>query len=247
MNITKRRPFYLLLLTFFIALSTGCSTTPVMSRDRLVELYPNIEEGSAREENKKIMCPFMRMIERSGILDGQKTGPEGLTVKTSAAIEGAKRFGCSPLDCTMLTRTSAFIQPGKGVNLARLYDIPIFSHECGFTYEYGGTEVSDEVRQDSINRLAKRADKYGDLTFQDIRAVQLEICKEQGVDLSFAGATESKLLFSYLGGLKNGVVKLSDVELFLNATMPKTKTRSKVGFFSTMKLRYRKNGDDSEY
>lgn len=229
----------MLVLSLFLVISTGCSTTPVMTRAELVEQYPSIEEGSTRDENLKIMCPFMRLMERSGFFDEQTKDSDSLTVKTSMVVKGAKTFGCSGFDCGVLSHASAFMQRSgeRGIDLESLHNIPMFSHECGFTYEYGASEVSETVRQNTIDRLSVLADEEGNLTFDDIKAVQMAICAEQDVSLSFSGATEAKLLFLYLGGTENGVVALSDVERFFSATVPETITSSKVNLFSTLKIR----------
>ena len=48
--------------------------------------------------------------------------------------------------------------------------------------------------------------------------------------MSLGGETEVKLIYTYLGGKERGYVTQSDVDRFLNATMPEYKTSEYIDF-----------------
>ena len=48
----------------------GCDG-PVPTRAEIAEKYPDVEQGSARPENTRVLCPFVRILERAGLFDDE--------------------------------------------------------------------------------------------------------------------------------------------------------------------------------
>jgi len=69
-------------LTLNILLITGCDG-PVPTRAEIVTKYPNVENGSTRPENTEILCPFVRMLERSGLFDQEVQSQPTMSVSVN--------------------------------------------------------------------------------------------------------------------------------------------------------------------
>ena len=204
------------------------------TRTDLVSQYPSIEEGSARAENKKILCPFLRMIERSGLLDEYKAVKD-LQIGLSDLIKAAQTFGCGMLECGgVAIKASQGQETGLGqefglLSLEQLHKADGIAHDCGFTFAKGGAEVSDEVRAETLRALGQRAPD-GKVSFQNILNTKKEICNRQNVEMSEPGLVEVKLIYAYLGGVDRGYVDLEDVKRLFHAEMPKYKTERWIRF-----------------
>ncbi len=202
---------------------TACKQAP--TREEIVAKYPDVDAGGSREENKEILCPFVRMLERSGIFDDDVSEQQTLTVAASSVGRAAQEFGCGFVECNTVANLVAAGQSGGGmVHLDRLHEASGIAHDCGLTFELGGTQVSDTVRDATLDRLAELANAEGQLIYDDLLQVKQEICQAQGVSMSAAGETETKLIFAYLGGVERGFVMVDDVDRLLHAQMPLTKT-----------------------
>lgn len=208
--------------------TSDCADTSAEKRASLIEKYPDIAENTDRPENKNVLCPFLRMLERAGIFDPEKEKQSSLTVGIIKIGRVAREFACPVLGCGgVATAVSAgqlsqlATKPGS-VNLEALHKAVGIAHDCGLTFALGGTEVDDAVRSRTLAELKKRSDNEGRLEFSDLEEVKLNICNEQGVELSAAGDVEVGLIYTFLGGNERGFVDYSDVELFLNAKLPKT-------------------------
>lgn len=210
------------LLGFTMAACEG----PAPTREQIVAKYPTVEVGSLRAENKQVLCPFVRMLERSGIFDSEVATKPTKTVSVKSLVTAAQDFGCAPLECSSVANVASVGQGSPGVDIERLHEAGPLSHECGLTFGFGEIVVSDVVRQATLDRLAQLADANGNLVYNDLKTVKLEICTAQGVNITLAGETEVKLIFAYLGGVENGNIPLSDVERLLHATMPAYKTKA---------------------
>lgn len=210
---------------FVIAALTGCGSDP-MTQAELAMSYPAAAGLTERAENPKIMCPFVRMLERSGLLDSELgTASTDSTVKAGTLTAAAETFGCASGSCGTIANIVGLPQGNFGqVDLHRLWDAGFLSHDCGLTFAKGATEITPEVRQQTLDRLRVLAGDSGRLNFSHLEQVKLEICEAQGVSATTAGMTEVKLIFAYLGGVDNGSIAYSDVERLLNATLPETKT-----------------------
>lgn len=217
---------FLLTTTVFIA---GCDlilppTGHAPTRQALVDKFPSVEEGSSREENLKILCPFQRMLERSGIYDAAVQGQAILNPSVNAVKDASEVFGCATNSCGVVANLIGIEQSGSGIDLERLHQAGSTSHDCGLTFDLNGSTVSDTVRTTTLDRLWQLADAEGKLVYDNLLTVKTEICTAQGVTMSDAGETEIKLIFAYLGGVDNGSIAHSDVGNLLNATMPVIKT-----------------------
>jgi hypothetical protein len=193
---------------------SGCERSPILTAQQLVDAYPNVGPNSSRAENTDILCPFLRLIERSGLFDDQ----DDLVIPAADVADAARIFGCSKTNCQTIATATGTAQAGfGGVDLEALHAAFGISHECGLTYEFNGTSVSDEVRTNTLDRLAELADENGHLVYQDLETVKLEICDAQGVGSTLIGMGEVQLIYAYLGGSDNGYIQHSDVVRFLTA------------------------------
>jgi hypothetical protein len=199
-----------------------------LPRETLAAKYPQIEEGSLQPENKKILCPFHRMLERAGIYDADKKDQSALTVSILKITSFAREFGCIVTGCGGVATAASAGQLTQGtttpgsVNVESLHTAIGIAHECGLTFAKGGTEVSDTVRASTLAALAQRADSEGHLTYADLEAVKLNICAAQGVQNTSAGTIEIGLIYTFLGGNKRGFIDYADVERLFFAELPKT-------------------------
>lgn len=200
----------------------GCGAD-MPTRDELAEKFPDAV-GSDVSENEKVLCPFLRMIERAGLF-ADTVDPDTNTITTATVINQTAQFGCDRFLCSTFANAVALGQPGPGgVNIEALHTATGISHECGFTFAFGGSVVDDFTRQQTLDRLYARADENENLVYEDILAVKLAICAEQGVEITAIGEGEAKLIFAYLGGMDRGFVAFSDVEKFFHAELPESIT-----------------------
>jgi len=217
--------------------------TDAETSEALVASYPDLLEGSDRAGNPLILCPFLRMLERSGRLD-DVLDSDTASVKTSDLKDAAEEFGCDSttgcgpvIDLVSSGQSDSFFSwlnpfETRQVDLERLWDAPPVSHECGFTFEKGlGEEGVSATRLEStLAKLLAKANASNELVYQDILDVKLAICEEEGVEITGAGSVEAQLIFAYLGGIERGFVDYSDVEGFLqvNNVMPAVKAQKEI-------------------
>lgn len=218
---------YKKVLLFLSAVSlTAACDGPVPTREEIVAKYPDVELGSDRPENTKVLCPFLRMLQRAGLFDDVAAFRAETAVPVRSVAKAVGEFGCATIDCGAVALVIASRQGSGGLDIEGLHAARGISHDCGLTFGKGETEVNPSVRQATLDRLAELADGDGNLVYDDILRVKLAICAAQNVVMTPGGEIEMKALFAYLGGVENGSVRLSDVESLLNATMPGTKTSS---------------------
>ena len=205
-----------------------CVSPTAEKRAELVAKYPNIAESSQSEENKKVLCPFLRMLERAGIFDPEKEKQSSITVGIIKVARAAREFACPLLACGGVATAVSAGQLSQlstkvgAVNVEALHKAVGIAHDCGLTFAKGGTEVDDQVRANTLAELKLRSDEQGRLDFSDLEEVKFNICESQGVESSAAGDLEVGLIYTFLGGKERGFIDYSDVELFLNAKLPKT-------------------------
>ncbi|RYZ89359.1 MAG: hypothetical protein EOP04_07010, partial [Proteobacteria bacterium] len=131
---------------------TSSAQAPALDREALAAKYPGMEEGSSKPENKKILCPFHRMLERAGLYDSSKKEQSALTVSIIKIATIAQEFSCKVTSCgAVATAVSAgqlttFTSKLGHVNLEALHKAPGVSHECGLAFAKGSSEVSDAQR-----------------------------------------------------------------------------------------------------
>jgi hypothetical protein len=228
-------------LLAFIGMATASSVVlaephrhPVVSavrsdqrRAELLRKYPSLSDGS-RTENRKILCPFHRLLDRTGMYDSSRTLRAGIRVAVGLITQLASEFGCSKVSCGAVAAAVSAGQLTQGttsfgkVNIESLHTAAGIAHDCGLTFEKGGQEVSDRVRDRTLAELKTLSDPAGHLTLAALRRVQLNRCEEQGVRPSQAGILEGELIFTFLGGNERGFILYSDVDRFLHAQLPET-------------------------
>lgn len=220
-----------LLLLSLIQTSYGGT---VLTSEELIKKYPSIAQDSTRSENKKIMCPYLRLIERSGFFDDYDFSKEPeLIVKIRELLKGTKEFGLGLFSARLVATAVSSGQTVSGsssfgkVNLEALHTAKGVAHECGITFAKNAIEIDDFTRVSTLQRL-KELSENGKLTLDNLMTVKKEICHFQGVSMSLAGKVEMGLIFKYLGGEDRGYILYSDVELFLNTYMPDYKSKSEI-------------------
>lgn len=205
----------------------------------LIEKYPNISEASQRAEKKEILCPFWRLIERSGALDAvDRARSSDVMISIRQLTRKAQEFGCKWIECGAVGSlvsggqlTHIGVTSPLHVNISKLHKARGVAHECGLTFEKGGTKVSEVQRATTLARLKKLSDAKnvpGILHEEDLMKVKLQICQEQGVKITKAGSLEVGLIYSFLGGKDRGFIEYEDVVRFFHAEMPKTKAINKI-------------------
>jgi hypothetical protein len=173
-----------------------CLNVSGPAREYLAENYPSVAEGSERVENKKILCPFLRLLERAGLFDEEGEPQTALSIPIYEIALAAREFGCSFIDCGGVATIVSFGQSKTDTStfgwadLEKLHKADGIAHECGFTFAKGGDVVDDSVRAQSLARLKSRANAQGQLTYEDIKATKLAICADQGVEISEAAAMD---------------------------------------------------------
>jgi hypothetical protein len=235
----------LLVLSMILLVGTAPSEAGIHSRtyykssEQLVHDYPSIGEESERKENKTILCPFLRMLHRSGTFDARNPENNSQIMTTIVSlVSAAREFGCDVLACGSVASAvsagqishSGDLVSGQArfgiVNLSRLHKARFVAHECGLTFAKGGTTVDDDVRKSTLARMKEISDASsnpGELRKEDLMKVKLEICTKQNVEMSLPGEVEVGLIYSYLGGDDRGFIEYEDVVRLFHAEMPKTK------------------------
>lgn len=196
---------------------------------QLISQYPSISNTSERAENKKILCPFLRIIERAGLLDTYQN-VQNLSVSIFSLVKHAQTFGCGMLECGAVAfalskgQTDTLNQNLGIVTLEKLHLAKGLAHDCGFTFAKGGEVISDEVRNNTLARLGRKANSQGQLSYESIMATKNEICAEQNGKITEADLIEVKLIYGFLGGLDRGFIHIDDVRRLFHAEMPLNKT-----------------------
>ena len=140
----------------------------------------------------------------------------------------AKEFSCDIVQCGTVATTVSTGQVStatsitRSVNLESLHTALGVAHDCGLAFSKGNHEVNEAHRAKTLRALASLQDKEGHLQYEDLVSVKESICASQGVANTFAGKTEMKLIYSFLGGNVRGFIDYSDVERFLHAELPLT-------------------------
>lgn len=208
-----------------------CLNTESPTLAAIVERFPAAAANANTEENPRIMCPFMRLMARAKAFvsevspQTQAIYPVGI----KDIVASARVFGCSTLECgsvALLVEQAQKKLPShlpSSVDLGKLHLAGAISHECGLTYDFGADRISAKVRDRTLNRLLEFADDQGQIQWEDLFEVKLEICEEQQMPVTTAGELEIDLIYLYLGGLEQGSIAVKDVDLFLHAKLPKTK------------------------
>jgi hypothetical protein len=222
-----------------ILIQSNPSFAGYLTSEDLRAKYPAITEDSKKKENKDILCPFWRLIERSGSLvdlDTSKDSDIVLSIKNLVAK--ASEFGCRWIECGAVAN---LVSAGQlthfgttklsRVNISKLHKARGVAHDCGYTFLKGGTKVSKIQRFKNLTRLkilSQKNNVKGTLTNEDLMAVKLQICKEQGVQITKAGSVEVGLIYSFLGGKDRGFIEYEDVKRFFHAEMPLTKSIDRI-------------------
>jgi len=207
-----------------------CSYNPKFKPEEFIESFPSVFLTNP-EENDNILCPFIRLIERYGILTNEDSlipqdDPNLYTI--TAVNRAAKKLGAGTFGVTAASKSVSVGQLTNGVtdlghvNVTSLHLAQGVAHDCGLTFELGGTTVSDSRRSSTLAALEALQDENGRLALQDLVDVKEGICADEGVEISGIEKLELMLMWTFLGGKVRKFIEYSDVERFLNAEIPLT-------------------------
>lgn len=190
-------------------------------------------------ENKRVMCPFLRLMESSGAfakdaaeLANRLTAKIEVPVKK--LVDTAFGFGCEG-GCDQVAALVSGAQHAQipdhtenNVDITNLHRAKPISHGCGLTFSSGGSEVDEARRGETLASLkaiadAKPGDQKGRLEYKDLYAVKIDTCNKEKVVITRPEQVEVDLIYAYLGGPDRGFVEYSDVDLFFHTKLPKTK------------------------
>ena len=176
-----------------------------------------------------------------------------LPISVGTLVESVREFGCAKPSCGAVAMAVSAGQRGKStlltgskelVDIGKLHTAKGVAHDCGFTFAYNDTEVNDATREETLKIFARRA-VDGRLTRDDVMATKADMCKRDYL-LSKNGTlptlnkvdkknetlipgrvdkVEADLIFTYLGGVDNGYILLSDIEKLFHAQIPVNKTK----------------------
>ena len=215
------------------------------------------------EENKKVLCPFLRMIERTGVWKDEikkniaqlSANNPYLPVTVKVLIEEALDFGCGESGCKPVAigvsagqqlQSPDKIGDESIVDIGKLAQARGTAHDCGYTFGLGETEVNPLRRAETLAMLKNRAKNHDQLTLNDLIEVKKTWCKRdyeeakktsltrlknkiddanQTLVFSQADTVEFLLIWSFLGGVDRGFIRVVDVEDFLHARLPAFKTK----------------------
>lgn len=207
-----------------------CSVNSGLDLVELKNNHPKMflgENGDTTTENEAILCPFLRLMERYDIVQNRDWDKSNFTIQETK--RGARKLGADSFGVTAVATAVSAGQFFNGqtlpnfVNYEALHTASGIAHDCGLTFGKGETVVSDDARESTLASLADKANNNeGKLLFEDLKQVKLEICDQQGVDITEPGKTEVGLIFTFLGGDMNGYVLLSDVRRFFYGQLPMT-------------------------
>jgi hypothetical protein len=222
--------------------------------EELKERHPDLT--SDRVGNAAILCPFVRMLERSGALDDldNLSDDGGLVFDARDLYAPVNEFG---LECDLATLVPwgtglgqeqtvtgpadilfAILNPFKTVepDLERLFEVDAPSlgnpTECGLNFEGNGASGWSETRySQTISKLEAKADADGHLSYEDLLNTKIETCEELGME-PFDG--DMKLMYNYLGGLDRGYIDITDVANFIKESpeMPSVKAIAQINYFA---------------
>ena len=228
--------------------------------DELVSNFPKAADKES-PENKKVMCPLLRIIHRSedwakeikATLKIEKWQDLILPVPFAKLVESAGKFGCDSSACSAVAAKAAAGQLGKEptdvkpedpIDIGNLTAAKGLAHDCGFAFALGDKEVNPKVVEETL-KLFESFAKEGSLTLADIMKVKFAMCKrdfdlaqqkslptlnqindtKDSLKPGTADEIEVSLIFTYLGGVDNGTVLVSDVRRLFQAEIPANKTK----------------------
>lgn len=202
------------------AVNSQCRTTVKQPNDpaglpygpmceQIIATYPAIEDDH-NVEDKRVLCPMLRMVNRSkrlaaNIADNLASGAflsDALPVTIRNLIGAVAEFGCNAPDCGAVAvgvsagqqkKDPKTIDPAKDiVDISRLHTAKGVAHDCGFTFAFNEVEVSDVTRNATLKILADRAaKKKGRISWDDLMETKRLMCKRD-FDLATAAGLPTR-------------------------------------------------------
>ncbi len=182
-----------------------CRTSPKSDSDlkfpygatctEIVQKYPSAI-ASVPAEDKKVLCPFLRMVHRTGVwkqeiinnlLQNAGKGNLMYPLTIKALLAPALEFGCGVGGCKPVavgvsagqTKTDpSLINDMSLVDIGNLPDALGVAHDCGYSFGLGEREVNPARRDESLRMFKARAKNGTDISLADIIQVKQENCKK---------------------------------------------------------------------
>lgn len=159
----------------------------------LITAYPSIEKEE-NAEDKKVLCPFLRLAYRSQALAVEIAANLKLEslrdmvfpASVESVTKASQAFGCESDSCGVIVSQLSALQSGKdpqGVTTNDIVDIGQIhganrnpSGDCGYLFALGETAISDKTRDDTLAQMADMA-VDGRLTYNDLMQVKSAMCR----------------------------------------------------------------------
>lgn len=175
-------------------------------------------------ENKQVICPFLRMVERTGVWKDEVKHNMAEAVQSSAIVPlrlknllaKVLEFGCGDSGCRPVAVGVSAGQQGMSpdkinedsiVDIGRLADARGTAHDCGYTFGLGETAMNPARRAKTLEMLKARAKNGVELGVNDLVEVKKAWCK---VDYEEAKRTS-------LSRLKNKIDEANQTLVFSGA------------------------------
>lgn len=160
--------------------------------EELITQHPVLDRDQPAEE-KRIICPFLRMLQRTGLFKenaqenlAKSKNPEAVMPITLSVLERiVQKFGLvvpaaafgSPagVAAAQQGRNQADMTDNDTVDIGRLTEAPSISHNCGFNFLLNAKSISDEARNASLASL-KASAKDNRILFSDLEKTKAEAC-----------------------------------------------------------------------
>lgn len=225
-----------------MASASQCKTALPMEQDpvglaygpscqELLTKFPDLDQPE-NTEDKRILCPFLRIIKRSGAiaeeiaanLSLESLKNKLLPISVGSLASATAQFGCSSKACgdvagqvsagqNSLPLTS--IDAKSIVDLGRLDTASGVAHDCGFTFALGETSLSPETRAASLAQFKVLA-VDGRLDFAAIMQVKKNNCMRDFNLAARTGQTTKNLVNASNTSLELSRADLTEVNLIFS-------------------------------
>jgi hypothetical protein len=160
--------------------------------EKLVTAYPSIENDEG-ERDKKVLCPFLRLVYKSQELAAEIAANLKLDslrdkvfpVSVATLTKSSETFGCEAASCGAILSQASSQLTGKDpktvtesdiVDLGQLHVGTRKSGDCGFLFALGETAVTDATRADTLAQMQKLS-VDGHLTYDNLMQVKKALCR----------------------------------------------------------------------
>lgn len=175
--------------------------SPGPTCQELVAKFPTVSDPK-HPEDRRVMCPFLRILKRTGLLDAEidknlksswATSGYVAPIYVTKVVSTTPEIGCQGIACAAVAEQVAISQnsgwPALTVDIGKLFAAPPratytdrskqrASHDCGYTFKFGDDSVNDQVRAATLARFNVIAGQnQGKIKLADLVQVKKEMCQ----------------------------------------------------------------------